>query len=371
MQVELGSALLSNPHTYSLSVLALCAFGLTGRHRVLVDDRAAWDRWAKTLPDALADEAQLVWDQGEQAASLGPASLRVAVGPTNPGDLLADPIVVTPVLALAMLGRPLRLLLENGRNDRAFLLAFCDAATRKALSDAEREGWLVFDSAGGIGELKIRLEAALHGLSDDAARTDALRTLYLCDSDAREVGVPSDDAKSIANALVRLHRIFGRHLRRQGSPARSLGWILGRRAAENYAPPSEVLRWAQAKHGSSSASLIQQASTRQGRLALQNGPGGSGTTRRTLLAAVALRELPEDVRSVLCMKKGRWKEKAMPGQTERTTQAVWDRLDDFQAAALFDGFGDTFSEEFYGQAQHLGDESGELVEVLKQVLERL
>jgi hypothetical protein len=370
MQVELDSALLSDPHAETLSVLALCAFGLTGRHRVLVDDRAKWDAWANMLPVDLAEEVQVVWGLGEEAATTGPASLRVAVRPNRLCDLLGDPIVVTPPVALTLLGRPLRLLLENGRNDRTFLLAFCDSATRTSLENAEREGWLVFDSAGGIAELKARLESTLQGPYDDAARAEALRTLYLCDSDALEAGVLLGHAKDIERSLRRLHQRFRRHLDSR-SPPRRLGWVLGRRAAENYAPPGDVLRWAAAKHGPESNSLIEQARTPVGRQSLQNGPGAHGTSRRILLAAVALGELEEPIRSVLCMKKGRWKEKPGPGQTERTTGTTWRQLDAFQAAALFDGFGESLSPEFYGQAKHLRDESGELVEILTQVLERL
>ena len=195
---------------------------------------------------------------------------------------------------------------------------------------------------------------------------------YLCDSDARAVGERSNEADAIATALTRLHTTFQRHLRRPTLAPRSFGWVplLGR-AAENYAPPREIVRWAQANFGNASTPLFEQARTPQGRVILQNGPGGAGTTRRILLAAIALRELSAPVRSVLCMKKGRWKEKNGPGVTERTTQIVWAQLDAFQAAALFYGLGETFSANFYSLARLLNYETGELVEFHKQIVERL
>jgi hypothetical protein len=367
MQVELEHSLLLHPGTEHLLILAICAFGLDGRHRVIPDDRAAWDAWAATLPRSIFEELQLVWDDGESKSNLGPSNLRIQVCQSD--ELKTDPLAVTPATAVALLGRPLRVILENGRNDRAFLLAFADLATKKALLKAEQAGWLVFETAGGIGELRVRVEQALQGLYEHAAQADALRTMYLCDSDTREPGIASDDAQYVDDKLAKIHEMFRDHL---SVPGRLLGWVLKRRAAENYAPPNQVLAWATASHGSEAWRLIREASTQPTRDALIMANGNPSSTRRQLLAAIALTELSETTRSVLCMKKGRGKlPKTGEGANWRTPDSVWGTLDPFQAAALRDGFGDRFSEIFYGQAEALRDETGEVTKFVRNILERL
>jgi hypothetical protein len=150
----------------------------------------------------------------------------------NASQFGATPLVVTPSEALALLGRPLRVLLENGRNDRAFVLAFADRASHDALRKAEREGWIVFETAGGIGELLVRIRAAPEG-----EPREAFRTLYRCDSDARAPGHPTNQAATVQQKLGELSL---RYARRAGH----FGAVLGRRAAERYAPPGDVVAWA-------------------------------------------------------------------------------------------------------------------------------
>lgn len=362
MQIELDRSLLGDARLELLSLLALCAFGLQGRHRVVPDDRAIWEHWARNLPRNLADEVLHAWDLGEARSSVGQASLQLRVCADVVCNLRGRPIVATPDVALALLGRPLRILLENSRNDRAFLLAFCDRETKRIFLHAEREGWLVFDTAGGIGEIKVRLSSILDGLSERPAQAEALRTLYLCDSDARELGKPSEEAEHVQKCLDVLHAEFARHLDQAGW----LGWVLTRRAAENYAPAGDVLRWATLKHGPKEASaLIDKARTPEGRAFLVNGVGSRDSSRRHLLAAVALSMLSGELRSVLCMKQGRGDD------PPRTLDSVWSQLDPFQASALKDGFGRDFSANFYNQAEHLHDGTGEIAGVLKNILERL
>jgi hypothetical protein len=145
-------------------------------------------------------------------------------------------------------------LLENGRNDRAFVLAFADGASHDALRKAEQEGWVVFETAGGIGELIQRISAAR-----DSAPREVFRTMYLCDSDAREQGALSHEAAIVQQNLTDLSTLYGR-------PAGHFGAVLGRRAAENYAPPSDVLAWACDGFGRNRASsVIEQAKTTPGR----------------------------------------------------------------------------------------------------------
>ena len=128
MHGELGQALLTAAQREELALLALCAFGLAGRHRIVPDDRQKWERWAEVLPHDLADEVRLVWDEGERRVAEGTRSEWVRVAPVDAAQFHTVPLVVKPGEALTLLGRPLRVLLENGRNDRSYMLAFADDA---------------------------------------------------------------------------------------------------------------------------------------------------------------------------------------------------------------------------------------------------
>ncbi len=359
MEVELDRALLDSPPTGSLLILALCAFGAQGRHRILPDNRPLWNQWAALLPSDLADEVRLAWDESERRAATGGPSERVQVSPGRSRDLARDPIVVDAAEALALLGRPLRILLENNRNDRAFVLAFADDASAQTLKKAENAGWLVFETCGGIGELKLRANAARR-----SAPMEVLRTMYLCDSDATEPDAPSPAAAAVKKHLSKLERRFSR-------PPLHFGRVLTRRAAENYGPPGAVLTWTIAEFGRDDDAwrLIRLAESPAGRQTLAIGTGDAGTPRRRLLAAIALKELqkhPERVCEVLDMKEGRG-----PPDARRTSDKTWNALDPFQQAVLVDGFGSSFSARFYLDQQHLSDETGEIIGFLNKILERL
>src|SRR5512141_116545 len=62
VEVELDRTLLTGQPTERLVILALCALGMIGRHRIIPDDRARWDEWAGTLPADLAEEVRYAWD---------------------------------------------------------------------------------------------------------------------------------------------------------------------------------------------------------------------------------------------------------------------------------------------------------------------
>jgi hypothetical protein len=360
VEVELRQDLLRAQTREDLTLLALCAFGFSGRHRVVPDDHAVWESWVATLPASLADEVRLVWEEGVRRQIAGGPSERVAVAPVAASRFDATPLVVTPREALVLLGRPLRVLLENGRNDRAFVLAFADTATRRALEVAEREGWIVFETAGGIGELLQRIVAA-----SSSAEREVVRTMYLCDSDAREPGKPSGQAATVQRNLADLSTSYGR-------PAGHFGAVLGRRAAENYAPPSDVLAWACGVFGRKASGVIQQATTPPGKATLAGEPGDPASARRRLLAAIALKELPPDARGFLDMKEGRLHRNTPPKpDAVRTVDVVWNLLDAFQKAALLDGFGAGFSADFYADRRGLKDETGEIAALLATLMERL
>ena len=353
MEVELGGSLLTAQGPDILLLLSICAFGFMGRHRIVTHDRTQWEQWAQQLPTDLSDELRLVWDDGEQRAAVGAAAERIGVRARGPLEIHSDQITMNPQDAVALLGRPLRILLENGRTDRLFLLAFADRPTRTLLERAEQAGWLVFETAGGIGELRLRLS------QDDVSAIDALRLLYLCDSDAREPGAYSSDAVDVRDGIQRLAARFNRGVT-------YFGRVLGRRSSENYAPPREVLLWAMGMVGPDAHILITKSADPGTRVALCRNPGAAQTPRRHLLAALALKELPLEVRAHIDMKEGRG-----DSPDFRTVDAIWDRLDVFQKAVLCDGFGKKFAPRFYKELSGLSDENGEMATMLKHIVERL
>jgi len=353
VEVELSRELLTDAPTEMLLIMALCALGMVARHRVVPDDRSLWNPWVNKLPPALAEEVRYAWDEGERRIAEGGESERIVVRPSSP-NFRQTPIQLPPIEALSLLGRPLQVVLENGRNDRAFLLAFADRATREAIVYAEDAGWLAFEMGGGIGEIALRIESAL-GAKDD----QIFRTMYLSDSDAREAGALSDEASRVQASLATLGATFARY------PSH-FGRVLARRAAENYAPPSAVLTWARDAAGLDAWRLIAEAKSPAERARLAIGAGTAGSARRRLLAAVALGELPTHLRGFIDMKHGREREDAI-----RTDDAVWNALDEYQKAALRDGFGGSFSVEFYGSQTELSDETKEISGFLGKILERL
>jgi len=354
VEVELGGSLLSAKGPDILLLLSICAFGFMERHRIVTHDRAQWEQWAQELPATLSEELRLVWDDGEQRSAVGAAAERIEVRADGHLTLYRDRITVNPQEAVALLGRPLRILLENGRTDRLFLLAFADRPTRALLERAEQAGWLVFETAGGIGELRLRLA------QDDASDVDALRLLYLCDSDARKAGAYSSDAADVRDAIERLAARFSRGVT-------YFGRVLDRRSAENYAPPREVLLWAKRDMaGRDTHSLIEQSADLSGRVALSRNPGAAQTPRRRLLAALALKELPLEIRAYIDMKEGRGDSPEF-----RTVDAIWDQLDEFQQAVLSNGFGKKFAPQFYESSSGLSDENGEMAAILRHIAERL
>lgn len=359
MEVELDDALLQAQPCEELAILAICALGQAGRHRVVPQNQTAWDAWASTLPQDLRDQVKAVWGEGLRRSSQGTASEQIRVTTTLNPRFTQNPLELNPSEALTLLGSPLRVFLENGRFDRTFLLAFADPATRKSLEDSEQAGWLVFETAGGVAELAARaLEAATHPVP-----REVFRTMYLCDSDARAPGVPEQTSAEVENSLNVLCQSYRRH------PGH-FGRVLSRRAAENYAPPGNVLAWAATQYGSGAPALIKEARQPAKRAQLALGTGNAGSHRRLLLAAVALRELntpqSQDIVAHFDMKFGRYR-----NGNVRSIDALWNRLDDFQKAALNDGFGTSFSEVFYGSHRSLKDSSNELGPVMSQIVARI
>lgn len=188
--------------------------------------------WLSTLPSKLRREVELVFEYGLHA---GPgahqsnvARLRVA-----PGKDRWQAALVTPATAAELLRRPLKLLLENRRNDLRFLLCMAEPANKRRLEGALRRGWVEPEMGGGLPELKRRLEA-LRNASSTAERIALARLWVMFDRDTNA------EDRSRPSQLSEQTRMLCCEL--------TMPWPLAhhqlaRRSIENYVPAETLRAW--------------------------------------------------------------------------------------------------------------------------------
>jgi len=133
--------------------------------------------------------------------------------------------------ALMLAEAPLRIVVENRRNDGAFVGHIIPAPRRAAFERALNRGWLRFEHGGGDDVIGYAQALADHP-------NEVLRAWALLDSDASAQNKPSTKAlarrTALVNAKVNVH-------------------LLERRAIENYLPPSVVFDWAKLPSGRNKA----------------------------------------------------------------------------------------------------------------------
>lgn len=354
MRVEIRAAALQSAESHHATLLGIFAYALMRRHRVFLDDEPnILDAWAPTATSSrIRDEVELALELSRDDDAKGPLQHHtIIVDDVREPTWSARPCL-DPEMAFSLLGRPLRVLLEHGRNDGNFLLAFCRSADRNLMTRFADRGWIDFANGGGI--------TGLHVLLQDEEREDVLlRTFVLCDSDAQQPDAPSQQALDVCAQIQR--HATAPILR----PAR-FGHMLRARAAENYADCRKVLPWALNLLGQASRSecheIIEQSKTAAGRSALLHRPGATGTPRRKLLFALAWRDLEEAQRFHLDAKHG---------IAAKNAPSLVDGLDDFQRAALAEGFGPSFSKSFYPTQLEQHDPTGEIPAVIVDILGRL
>ncbi len=315
-----------------LGVLALC---WAGRHQLL-GDRAALTSWARRVGSGGADLADVVdvllWD-GERADAEEPPQERLVV--TGAPAQWTGPLALPPAAALGVLARPLRLWLENGRNDWTFLLAFASPAQARRLEGAARAGWLVVSSGGGCGELKVLVEGVASALgqrlSDGADLGEERRLFVVLDADRAAPGPLPPLQRAVEVGLCAVEWAL---VQRPGWA----GQVLQRREAENYIPTDVLESWAMTFTGDDRMQIkrLARALRRFGPTLLDHYDFKKG------MAAAELRPLGVAA------------------------------LDADQARALRQGLGDSRGLMFYQQHHAaLTDPSGELGPLLARILERL
>jgi len=143
---------------------------------------------------------------------------------------------LTPPLAARLLRRPLKLLVENSRNDRAFLLQLAEPSSRRELQKALEAGWIEFEMGGGLQEIHHRLRSltAEVGATPDHAMIELARLWVMFDRDAH----PEDPTRESERS-----RQVREQAARLTTPWPLAAHQLERRAIENYVPPRVIREW--------------------------------------------------------------------------------------------------------------------------------
>jgi len=233
MRVIVEDAVFATPRN-SLALTQLLHFAAVGRHIILTQpdyqqgaDSAA-NRWLARQSQELREE----YVSGLEASLKSEAKdfdrdVELVIS-DDPNLATQDEAPITRFrmslfAANALLAQPLRVLVENARNDRAFILMMMPESWRKRLKQSESDRWVEFTSGGGLGELKKTIE----GITDLAERS---RRVAIFDSDAREPKAPSKSSNGVRARCRELDVACHQ---------------LARRAAENYLPLPALDVWAE------------------------------------------------------------------------------------------------------------------------------
>ncbi|MCK5797406.1 MAG: hypothetical protein KAI47_09495 [Deltaproteobacteria bacterium] len=213
-----------------------CLFDLcrNSRHQLLTtplwDERSSshLKTWIASLAKDLQLQLTATLEAGLKeatAASAGPTFIVVTDGE---GEMSSPPRVGIET-ARDLLSRPLEVVVENSRNDRAFFEKSLPASAEfDYLRQAISNSWLTFRHMGGIDEMAEQLKVL------DNSQADRMRRVAFFDSDAPHPNEPSDSATKVkekAEDYCVEHQ------------------MLSRRAIENYLPPSMLFVWADRHSG--------------------------------------------------------------------------------------------------------------------------
>lgn len=218
-----------------VAVLRLCA----DRHVLLLSpsERALAAAWIKRQTDMRGGlQARLLHvleTNRRRASNLGSHGAQIVVV-VKDKDWTRG--LLTPPLAARLLSRPLKLLVENSRNDRAFLLMIAEPAARRELRKAIDAGWIEFEMGGGLQEIlqRIRSFTVGGGQRDDQAWIELARLWVMFDRDA-DPGDRSRESKHSRNVLDAAAVLQ--------SPWALAVHQLKRRAIENYVPSRTLQDW--------------------------------------------------------------------------------------------------------------------------------
>ncbi len=211
-------------HTNDFDLIRLIEFAVEGRHVVLTTPEFRPDagccayRWILQQSSRLRADLQFGLEQSIHAEATGlrnPFTVHVSDDPDP-----TDPCSMSPPAARVFLSRPFLIVVENDRNDGAFVRMMLPPDWRDRLRSAEARQWIRFASGGGLGELTKHIECL-----DVQTRQ---RAVAVFDSDAWEPDRPSSESETT---------------RRRCSALQVAHHTLARRASENYLPLEALAKW--------------------------------------------------------------------------------------------------------------------------------
>lgn len=203
----------------------LAAATADGRNRMVVldDDSPNFISWLQAQ-----GSHEQIWreaiDVSAREEALHPSLLAVTVRDIPASNWASTPPQVTVDDALRLCYMPLRILVENNRNDRTFLFGVCSESQKEALRALEDNKMIEFQNGGGLDDMHEWVKAALTGKP-----ADSFKFFMIFDSDARYPGEPSSVATKCEATMREL---------------RLCGYRLARRAIENYLPIETLRLWA-------------------------------------------------------------------------------------------------------------------------------
>ena len=239
MKVCVTGDVWSSGSTRPLDVLAVLELCDARRHVLLLSPsgRQQATQWIdEHTRDKSALKVQLLrlLEENQRAGPFAPADGAMITIVADKTDWNRARFV--PTLALRLLRRPLKLLVENSRNDRAFLLKLAEPGPRDKLRAAIEAGWIEFEMGGGLSEIHQRLlgfSGDAHMLADHL-KVELARLWLMFDRDIDPLDHTQESKQS-------------RKLREYAAQL-TVPWPLAahqleRRAIENYIPAETIRGW--------------------------------------------------------------------------------------------------------------------------------
>ena len=215
MRLEIASKVFANAN-YNLQLLHLLQLSMDGFVYLSPRSRTATDyiKWLNSLDRITRSKWETMIDWSERDLSL----FRMWTATID--DVAISNVGRTSVLSVADATQLVRssydILLENGRNDRAFLLAMAGESARNYLLCLEDRCRLRFDRKGGITEMKAFVEEMILHRKDKS-----IKYFAVFDSDSDAPGYPSNQAVSLISVCQNNNIPYH---------------CLSKRAIENYLP---------------------------------------------------------------------------------------------------------------------------------------
>lgn len=153
-----------------------------------------------------------------QSSAKKKSIITVTPDPTRPDELM-------PAEALAILGEPLHVIVEDAESDSSILKFFSQKLSNGSLVNANRDGSLTFEHGGGRAGVEKAVKRQAERLGDKAY----LRVFALVDSDR----LYKEDTQCLPDQLIAFCEDQGIAL-----------MITEKREIENYIPDSCIKNWA-------------------------------------------------------------------------------------------------------------------------------